>query len=84
MKPHHHKWRAAIAWLSGLAVVGTLAIGTIRDPNFWWTSEQRGDRLWRAGQFKEAAEVYCDPFRIGVAQYRNGDFEAAAGLHGAA
>jgi hypothetical protein len=78
MKPHDPKWRAEIGWLSGLAVVGTLATGTIRDPNFWWTSEQRGDQLLRAGRFKEAAEVYRDPFRIGVAQYRNGDFEAAA------
>jgi Ca-activated chloride channel family protein len=78
MNPPYHKWRAAIAWLCGLAVVGSLATGTIRDPNFWRTPEQRGDQLLRAGRFKEAAEVYRDPFRIGVAQYRNGDFEAAA------
>ena len=32
----------------------------------------------RSEQFAEAAKAYDDPLRIGVAQYRNGDFEAAA------
>src|SRR5262249_28102506 len=38
----------------------------------------RGDALMRARKFSEAAKAYTDPWRIGVAQYRNGDFEAAA------
>jgi len=71
-------WSKPTAWLGGLAVVAVLVTGTIRDPNFWLTSEQRGDLLLRAGRFKKAAEIYRDPFRIGVAQYRNGDFETAA------
>ena len=33
--------------------------------------------LLQAGKFAEAAKVSADPWRIGTAQYRNGDFEAA-------
>ncbi len=55
-----------------------LAIGTKRDPNFWLTAEQRGDRLLAAKKYKDAATTYTDPWRIGAAQYRNGDFEASA------
>jgi Ca-activated chloride channel homolog len=75
---HMKKWSKAIAWIVGLTVVAVLATETFLDPNFWLTSEQRGDLLMRARRFKEAAEIYHDPFRIGIAQYRNGDFEAAA------
>jgi Ca-activated chloride channel family protein len=52
--------------------------GTWRNANFWLTADQRGDRLSRSGKYAEAANAYADPQRIGVAQYRNGDFEAAA------
>lgn len=55
-----------------------MIIGTFRNPNFWRTPEQRGDSLFRAKKYAEAAKAYSDPLRIGDAQYRNGDFEAAA------
>ena len=55
-----------------------LAVGTVRDPSFWRTPDQRGEALFRAGEFAEAAKAYGNPWRIAVAQYRNGDFEAAA------
>jgi Ca-activated chloride channel family protein len=55
-----------------------LAIGSWRNPDFWSTPDRRGDALLRDGKFSEAAKTYSDPWRIGVAQYRNGDFEAAA------
>lgn len=55
-----------------------LLTGTARDANFWRTPDQRGDALMRAKQFDRAARAYTDPARIGTAQYRNGDFEAAA------
>ena len=32
----------------------------------------------RERKFADAAKAYSDPWRIGIAQYRNGDFEAAA------
>jgi Ca-activated chloride channel family protein len=55
-----------------------LAIGSARNPDFWRTPDQKGDALLRAERFDEAAKTYTDPARIGVAQYRNGDFEMAA------
>ena len=61
-----------------LLLVAGLALGTWRKPNFWRTPDQRGDALSRKGKFAEAAKAYGDPWRKAVAQYRNGDFEAAA------
>ncbi len=61
-----------------LAFAAVLLAGTVRNPNFWRGADQRGDALFRAGRFQDAAKTYADPWRIGLAQYRNGDFEAAA------
>lgn len=58
--------------------VAALGIGSFRDPNFWRTPAQRGDRLLREGRFAEAARAYTEPWAIGTAQYRAGDFEQAA------
>jgi len=60
-----------------LAVLG-LAWGSWRDPQFWRTAQQRGDRLLAQQQYREAAQAYRDPWHIAVAQYRNGDFKEAA------
>jgi Ca-activated chloride channel family protein len=62
----------------GLAVAVLLIGGTVRNANFWETPAQRGDALMREKRFAEAAKAYRDPWQIGTAQYRNGDFEAAA------
>jgi Ca-activated chloride channel family protein len=67
-----------LLFLASLLLLVALAFGTWRVPDFWRTANQRGDALMRAGKFSEAAKAYTDPWRIGVAQYRNGDFEAAA------
>jgi Ca-activated chloride channel family protein len=61
-----------------LLILLVLVAGTARNPNFWRTPDQRGDALFRAGKFSEAARAYSDPARVAAAQYRNGDFEAAA------
>ena len=66
-----------ILTICALTVAG-LAVGTWRNPDFWSSADQRGDALFRAGKFKEAAKVYSDPVRVGLAQYRNGDFKEAA------
>ena len=70
-----------ITWL-GVFVAGAFAavliLGTVRNPHFWRTANQQGDALLRKGRAGEAAKAYTDPWHIGVAQYRNGDFEAAA------
>ncbi|MES2708013.1 MAG: hypothetical protein V4726_15585 [Verrucomicrobiota bacterium] len=54
-----------------------LITGSLRNPDFWSSPDQRGEALFRTRKFAEAAKVYSDPWRIGVAQYRNGDFELA-------
>jgi len=51
-------------------------------PDFWFTPEQQGQRLMDADQFEQAAEVFVDPFRKGVAFFRAGDFEAASASFG--
>jgi len=43
--------------------------------SWWFTPDQQGDRLMEDGKFEEAAEVYRDPMRAGVAWYRAGKFE---------
>jgi Ca-activated chloride channel homolog len=68
----------AIRVLIALLVVTVLSIGTWRNADFWSLPDRRGDRLMQAKQFEEAAEAYEDPWRIAVAQYRNGDFREAA------
>jgi Ca-activated chloride channel family protein len=61
-----------------LLLVAALIAGSLRNPHFWWTADQQGDRLLEEKKFAEAAKAYADPWHIGVAQFRNGDFEAAA------
>lgn len=65
-------------WAVGLLFLLVLAVGTVRDPHFWLTADQRGSQLLAERRFAEAAKAYADPWRIGVAQYRDGQFEAAA------
>ncbi len=49
-----------------------------RDWADWWqTPERQGDLLMRGEAYSEAAKRYRDPMRIGVALFRDGDFEAA-------
>jgi Ca-activated chloride channel family protein len=68
------------AALTSLLVLGAvLGIGTWRDPDFWSTADQRGDALMKKKRYAEAAKAFRDPMRIGIAQYRDGQFEAAAG-----
>ncbi len=55
-----------------------LATGTHRDPHFWRTADRQGDLYFQHKEYIAAAKAYTDPWRIGMAQYRNGDFEAAA------
>jgi len=70
-------WR----WLISVLVIFlflALLYGSLRNTNFWFTDKQRGDHLMAAKQFKQAAQTYTDPWHIGMAQYRNGDFKEAA------
>jgi Ca-activated chloride channel family protein len=50
--------------------------------DLWSTPDQRGQRLMEAGHYAEAAVAFADPMRRGVAQFRAGDFKAAAETFG--
>ncbi|MCB1127689.1 MAG: hypothetical protein KDM81_14440 [Verrucomicrobiae bacterium] len=69
---------AVLGWVWATLFVVALGVGSWRNPEFWQSADRRGDRLFSRKEFSEAARVYQDPRRIGAAQYRNGDFEAAA------
>lgn len=70
--------RSLVPLVVGLLFVLALAVGTVRNPHFWLTADQRGDRLFAEKKFADAAKAYTDPWRIGMAQYRDGQFETAA------
>ena len=71
--------RPLILFVATLGLAGSvLALASVRNPDFWASPDRRADRLFRAGQFAEAAQIYQDPYRRGVALYRAGDFKAAA------
>lgn len=65
---------------AGVAALGLAALcyGTWHNNEFWRSATQRGDSLMAQQKFREAAAAYTDPWRIGMAQYRDGDFEPAA------
>ncbi|MBK6510759.1 MAG: hypothetical protein IPG06_15770 [Haliea sp.] len=69
--------RIATAVFLTLALAG-LAYGSWHNPEFWRRANQRGDTLMAQKAFKQAAAAYSDPWHIGVAQYRAGDFKEAA------
>ncbi len=74
MKRPRHPVRLSAA----AAFVIVLAAGTFRDPDFWRTADRRGDALMAKHRYAEAAKIYRDPLRLGISQYRDGQFEAAA------
>lgn len=50
--------------------------------DLWSTADQRGQRLMEAGRYADAAMAFADPMWRGVAQFRGGDFKAAAETFG--
>ena len=63
--------RGATAWLLALATSAVVA-------GWLESTEQEGERLFRDGHYAEAAKVFRDPYRRGVAQYRAGEYAEAA------
>ncbi|TWU58582.1 Tetratricopeptide repeat protein [Rubripirellula tenax] len=49
--------------------------------NFWILPDQRGQRLYDAGDFQEAAIAFSDPFRRAASLAEARDFKAAAGVY---
>jgi len=45
---------------------------------FWFTPDQQAQRLTARGDFAEAAKLFSDPLRQGVALYKDAQFEGAA------
>ena len=74
MKSRRHIWFCIAAMLP----LAALAIGTVRDPDFWSTADQRGDALMKKHRFADAAKAYHDPMKAGIALYRDAQFEKAA------
>jgi len=65
---------------NNFALISMMLLLTGCSSGFWFTPDQQGDRLMQRGKFAEAAEIYQDPFRHGVALYRAGDFKKAASV----
>jgi Ca-activated chloride channel family protein len=61
-----------------LLLIFGLMVGTMLNPGFWFTADQRGDWLFRHGKFEQAAKIFSDPLSQGVALYRAGDFLPAS------
>lgn len=61
-----------------LLAIAVLALTALWLPDLWLTPDQRGDHLMRHQRYEEAATVYRDPFRQGVALYRAAKFDDAA------
>jgi Ca-activated chloride channel family protein len=82
-------FRIRILGLAFLASVSTLVLvawepESRRDRwlDLWWTRDQRGARALAAGDPLEAARLFTDSARIGVAWYRAGEFDRAARAFG--
>lgn len=73
------KSRQALALCIVLAWPGMAAAGWAE---WWLTPDQQGSRLMQEERFLDAAEVFEDPMRKGVAYFRAGDFESAAAVFG--
>ncbi len=65
-------------FLLGSVIVLALMAAAKMPASIWLTKDQQGDRLMQQEQFAEAAETYEDPFRRGIALYRDGQFKEAA------
>ena len=55
-----------------------LALMAVTWAGLWLTPDQRGQWLFRKGEYVEAARTFRDPMWQGVAWYRAGEFERAA------
>jgi Ca-activated chloride channel family protein len=69
-----------LTFSTAMLAIGALLLlwGTWHYPHFWRTADQQGDALAHDGKFDAAAKAYDDPWRIGWAQYRDGEFADAA------
>jgi Ca-activated chloride channel family protein len=75
-----------LSWLAATLLVGALALGggawSIGWNQLWLTPDQRGRLLMAQQRYAEAAAAFADPMWVGVAQFRAGNFKAAAQTFG--
>jgi len=69
-----------VYWVLGLTAVVALAVCFLRDDCTLLTPDQRAFRLFEAEEYEAAAAEFSDPAWRGVALYRQGEFEQAAGV----
>ena len=50
--------------------------------DLWWTPDQQGQRLMDQGEYRQAAEKFTTPERIGAALFMAGDFQTAVSVFG--
>lgn len=55
-----------------------LAVIALAWGSLWFTVDQQGQRAFDRGEYTEAANLFQDPIRQGVAWYRAGEFKKAA------
>ena len=69
-----------VFWVFGLVVVAAVAYCLVEDDCSLLTADQRAYREFAAGEYEAAAADFEDPMWRGVALFRQGEFEQAAGV----
>jgi len=75
-----------LPWLAGTAALAVVALAvaawSVGWNQLWLTPDQRGRHLMAGGHYAEAVKAFADPMWVGIAQFRAGDFKAAAQTFG--
>ena len=91
-KPGENALRQSLAGFFNIRLVISVVVVLLSIPlitaaegwfgDLWLTPDQQAQRLFQQGYFEEAAQLFTDPLRQGVAYYRAGNFKYAAGVFG--
>lgn len=69
-----------VFWVLALVVIAAVSYCLTNDECTLLTPDQKAYRLYEAGDYEAAAEGFADPMWQGVAIFRDGEFERAAGV----
>ncbi|SMP42572.1 hypothetical protein SAMN06265222_101805 [Neorhodopirellula lusitana] len=67
-----------VVLVTAVMVVVGLAAAWSKGRDFWSSPDCRAQRVFQAGDPETAATLFADPNRQGIAQFRAGEFKAAA------
>ena len=70
----------AVFWVLGLLVAAAVVYCLAGGDCSLLTADQQAHRLFEAGEYESAAAGFADPMWHGVALFRHGEFEQAAGV----